>query len=121
MSSSEYDNNFDGKPDEWGTYSNDGTDTFQKDTDFNGIPDEFYTYKYQIIQQTEMKPNGSKFPTEKEIFKNGVLTEILRGGDSDGNFKEDIKYDPFFNPIPIGFNPVNTSIPTTFQLLTPSK
>jgi hypothetical protein len=40
----------------------------EKDTDFNGVPDEFCTYKYHIIQQEEMKPNGSKFATEREIF-----------------------------------------------------
>jgi hypothetical protein len=105
---SEYDNNFDGKPDEWWTFSDGGTDTLQKDTDFNGIPDEFCTYKNQLIQQLDIKPNGSKFTTTREIFNNGVLTEILRGGDSNGNFKEDVKYDPFFNPI-------STNIPTAFQ------
>jgi hypothetical protein len=110
---SEYDNNFDGKPDEWWTYSDGGTDILQKDTDFNGIPDVFCTYKYQIIQQLDIKPNGSKFVTEREIFKNGVLTEILRGGDSNGNFKEDVRYDPFFNPI-------STNIPAAFQLSSPS-
>jgi hypothetical protein len=106
---SDYDNNFDGKADEWWTFSDDGTDTLQRDTDFNGIPDEFCTYKYNIIQQEYMKPNGSKFVTERALFKNGVLTEILRGGDSNGNFKEDVRYDPFDNPI-------STNIPTVFQL-----
>jgi hypothetical protein len=96
---SDYDNNFDGKADEWWTFSDDGRDTLQRDTDFNGIPDEFCTYKYRVIQETDMKPNGSKFITQREMFKNGVLTEILRGGDSNGNFKEDVRYDPFFNPI----------------------
>ncbi|MGH7975056.1 MAG: hypothetical protein ACREDS_04620 [Limisphaerales bacterium] len=118
---SEYDNNFDGKPDYWWTFSDDGTDTSKRDADFNGIPDEFCIYKNRMLQQLDIKPNGSKFTTVREIFKNGVLTEILRGGDSKGHFKEDVKYDPFFNPIPIGFNPVGTNIPTTFQLLTPSK
>jgi hypothetical protein len=98
---SELDNNFDGKPDEWWTYSDDGTDTLQKDTDFNGIPDEFITYKHQITQQVDIKPNGSKFTTTREIYQNGVLTEIWRGGDSNGNFKEVVRYDPFFNPISI--------------------
>ncbi|MGD0348969.1 MAG: hypothetical protein ABSB84_01445 [Verrucomicrobiota bacterium] len=110
---SEYDNNFDGKPDEWWTLSDDGADTLQKDTDFNGIPDEFCTYKHQIIQQLDIKPNGSKFSTMREIFQNGVLTELWRGGDSNGNFKEVVRYDPFFNPI-------STNVPTTFQLLLPS-
>jgi hypothetical protein len=95
----DYDNNFDGKADEWWTFSDDGIDTLKKDTDFNGIPDEFCTYKYGIIQYEEMKPNGSKFATEREFYKNGVLTEIWRGGDSNGNFKEQVQYDPFFNPI----------------------
>jgi hypothetical protein len=38
-----------------------------------------------------------------------VVTEILRGGDSNGNFKEDVRYDEFFNPI-------STNNSTTFQL-----
>lgn len=110
---SDYDNNFDGKADEWWVFSDDGRDTLQKDTDFNGIPDQFCTYKYRIIQYEEMKPNGSKFATEREYYKNGVLTEIWRGGDSNGNFKEVVRYDPFFNPI-------STNVPDAFKLLTPS-
>jgi len=121
MINSEFDNNFDGKPDEWWTYSRNGTDTLQKDNDFNGIPDEFCVYKNRIIQQMDMKPNGSKFTTTREIFQNGVLTEILRGGDSNGNFKEEVHYDPFFNPIPINFTPISSNAPTAFQLLSPSK
>jgi hypothetical protein len=120
-SSAEYDNNFDGKADEWWTFSDDGTDTLQKDNDFNGIPDEFCVYKNRIIQRMDMRPNGSKFTTTREIFKNGVLTEILRGGDSNGHFKEDVHYDPFFNPIPINFTPISTNAPIAFQLLSPSK
>ncbi|MGA2240815.1 MAG: hypothetical protein ABSH11_02100 [Verrucomicrobiota bacterium] len=96
---SEYDNNFDGKPDDFWAFLNDGTDTSQRDTDFNGTPDWFCTYKNDIIQQADMRPNGSKFTTTREIFHNGVLTEIWRGGDSNGNFKEVVRYDPFFNPI----------------------
>ena len=109
----EYDNNFDGKPDEWWTFSDDGTDTLQSDTDFNGIPDESYTYKHHVIQQLAIKPNGSKFVSLREVFQNGVLIEIWRGGDSHGNFKEVVRYDPFFNPIA-------TNTPAEFQLLFPS-
>ncbi len=109
---SELDNNFDGKPDEWWTFHDDGTDVLERDTDFNGIPDEVCTYNYGVIQQGDMKPNGSKFSIEREIFKNGVLTEIWRGGDSNGHFKEVVQYDPFFNPIS-----TNTAI--AFQLLSP--
>jgi hypothetical protein len=108
----EYDNNFDGKADEFWTFSDDGTDTVQSDTDFNGIPDEFSTYKHEMPQQVDFRPNGSKFTTTREIFQNGVLTEIWRGGDSDGHFKEVVRYDPFFNP-------VSTNISTEFKLLTP--
>jgi hypothetical protein len=95
----EYDNNFDGKPDEFWTLRPDGADTMEKDTDFNGVPDMFCTYKYRILQTLEMRPNGSKFATEREYYKNEVLTEIWRGGDSNGNFREVIKFDPFLNPI----------------------
>ncbi len=109
---SELDNNFDGKPDEWWTFHDDGTDVLERDTDFNGIPDNICTYKYGVTQQEDMKPNGSKFSTEREIFKNGVLTEIWRGGDSNGHFKEVVQYDPCFNPIS-----TNTAI--AFQLLSP--
>ncbi len=101
---SESDNNFDGNPDEWWAFSDGGTDTVQIDTDFNGIPDLFCTYKNQIIQHSEMKPNGSKFITERDVFKNGVLTENWRGGDSNGIFKEVVKYDPFFEPISTNVN-----------------
>lgn len=110
---SEYDNNFDGKPDEWWTFSDDGTDTMQRDTDFNGVPDEFCTYKHRIIQQVDFKPNGSKFVTLHKVFQNGVLTEEWRGGDSNGNFKEVVRYDSFLNPI-------STNTPAEFQLLFPS-
>ena len=110
---SELDNNFDGKPDETWTYSNGDLVSMEKDTDFNGIPDEFCTYKYHVPQQLDIKPNGSKFATQHEVFQNGVLTEILRGGDSNGNFKEVVRYDPFFNPI-------STNNSTAFQLLSPS-
>jgi hypothetical protein len=115
---SEYDNNFDGKADVFWTFSDHGTDTLQVDTDFNGIPDEFCTYKYGIIQQDDMRPNCSKFSTVREIFQNGVLTEIDRGGDSNGNFKEKVRYDPFNNPI--SANPINTNITGPFQLLSPA-
>lgn len=114
---SEYDNNFDGKPDETWTFSNGCPVTLEQDTDFNGIPDEFCTYKNGVIQQADWRPNGSKFTTTREIFQNGVLTEIWRGGDSNGNFKEDVRYDPFFNPISINANSAMTNTATTFQLL----
>lgn len=98
------DNNFDGKPDEWWTFSNGETATMEKDTDFNGTPDLFCIYSNDMLQQADFKPNGSKFVTMREIYKNGVLTEILRGGDSNGIFKEDVLYDPFFNPISTNAN-----------------
>ena len=109
---SEYDNNFDGKPDETWRFSNGVLVSMEKDADFNGTSDWFCTYKNDIIQQADIRPNGSKFTTTREIFQNGVLTEIWRGGDSNGNFKEVVRYDPFFNPI-------STNIPTAFQLLSP--
>jgi hypothetical protein len=87
--------------------------SLENDTDFNGIADEFYTYKYHVPQQLDIKPNGSKFTTLREVFQNGVLTEIWRGGDSNGNFKEVVRYDPFFNP-------VSTNSPAALKLLPPS-
>jgi hypothetical protein len=117
---SEYDNNFDGKPDKFVTYSNGSTATLEQDTDFNGIPDEFYIFKHGVLQREDIRPNGSKFTTTREIFQNGVLVEILRGGDSNGNFKEDVRYDPFFNPISINANSAVTNTATTFQLLSPT-
>jgi hypothetical protein len=96
---SEDDNNFDGKPDETWTYSNDTLVKMEKDTDFNGTPDMFCTYKYEVIQQVDIRPNGAKFATVRELFKNGVLVEVLRGGDAGGNFKVAVRYDPFSNPI----------------------
>lgn len=109
----EYDNNFDGKPDMFVTYSNGCTATAELDTDFSGIPDEFYIYKYSVLQQLDIRPNGSKFTMTREIFQNGVLTEIWRGGDGNGIFKEVVRYDPFFNPI-------STNPATAFQLFSPS-
>lgn len=96
---SEYDHNFDGKPDMFVTYTNDFIAAYEVDTDFNGIPDEFYICKYGVVQQEDIRPNGAKFAITRGFFKDGVLTEIWRGGDSNGNFKEIIKYDAFFNPI----------------------
>jgi hypothetical protein len=95
----EEDNNFDGRPDEFWSYSNSALVAMEKDSDFNGVSDEFYTYKFRIPQQLDIKPNGSKFTTVREFFSNGVLTEVWRGGDSNGNFKEKVSYDPFLNPL----------------------
>ena len=114
----EYDDNFDGKPDVFYMYSNRALVSVERDTDFNGTPDEFCTYKNDLLQQVDIKPNGSKFSTVREIFQNGVLSEIWRGGDSNGNFKEKVRYDPFFNPITT--EPVNTNIPIPFKLLSPA-
>lgn len=99
----EEDNNFDGKPDELWRYSNNALVAMEKDTDFNGVPDEFYTYKFRIPLQLDVKPNGSKFTTVREFLSYGVATEVWRGGDSNGNFKEKVSYDPFFNPIHTNF------------------
>jgi hypothetical protein len=96
---SERDNNFDGKPDEFWRYSNNDLVAMDKDNDFNGVLDEFCIYKFHIPLQLDIKPNGSKFTTLREFFSNGVLTEVWSGGDSNGNFKEKVSYDPFFNPI----------------------
>ena len=96
---SEDDNNFDGKPDETWTYSNGTLEKMEKDTDFNGTPDLFCTYKYGVLQHVDIMPNGTKFATVRELFQNGVLVEVLRGGDAGGHFKEAVQYDPFFNPI----------------------
>ena len=93
------DNNFDGKPDETWTYSNGTLVKMEKDTDFNGTPDMFCTYKNGLLQQVDIMPNGAKFATVRELFQNGVLVEILRGGDAGGNFNEAVRYDAFFNPI----------------------
>jgi hypothetical protein len=120
VSRSEYDNNFDGKPDETWVYSNDTLVSMQKDTDFNGTPDVYCTYKYGIIQQADIRPNGSKFAITRELFQNGVLTDILRGGDRDGNFKEDEHYDPFLNRVPANFNSISTNAPKALQFLFPT-
>ena len=95
----EEDDNFDGKPDLFWAYSNGELISSQADMDYNGTPDAFCTYSNHITQQLEMKPNGATFATLREIFKNGVVTEIWRGGDSNGHFQEVVRYDPFFNPI----------------------
>ncbi|MEI8291788.1 MAG: hypothetical protein WCH99_20155 [Verrucomicrobiota bacterium] len=107
---SEYNNDFGGKPNEWWTFSENGKDTSQIDTDFNGIPDEFWTYKNRIAQEMEIRPNGSKFAITKEKFSNGVLTEIWRGGDSNGKFKEVVRFDPFFNPISTNPFPLQSAL-----------
>ena len=99
VSKVEEDNNFDGKPDETWTYSNGEISAIEKDLDFNGVPDEFGTYKFHLPLQEDIRPNGSRFTATRIFFSNGVATEIWRGGDSNGNFREKIAYDPFFNPI----------------------
>ena len=107
---SQNNNDFGSKPNQWWTFSDDGTDTLQSDTDYNGVPDEFCIFKNQITQELEIRPNGSKFAITKERFSNGVLTEIWRGGDSNGKFKEVIKYDPFFNPISTNSFPLQSPL-----------
>ncbi len=112
MAKVEYDNNFDGKADEFVIYSNASPVTAEVDTDFNGVPDVFCTYTNGIIQQIDVRPNGSKITTTREIIKNGVVTEVWRGGDSNGFFNVVEKYDPFFNLI-------GTKNPEGFRLLSP--
>ena len=68
-----------------------------------------------------MSSKLTRLTSLEPIFNSGVLTEILRGGDSNGNFKESMHYDPFFNPIPINFGPISSNAPIAFQLLSPSK
>ncbi|HKI68737.1 MAG TPA: hypothetical protein VKA67_04055 [Verrucomicrobiae bacterium] len=99
ITESEYDNNFDGIPDETWTFSNDVLVRMEKDTDFNGKPDEFCTYKYRVIQQVDFRPNGSNFITQRWIYHNGVLAEILKGDEGNGKFRESVQYDSFFNPL----------------------
>jgi len=118
-----YDENYDGKPDEWVIYSNSSPVSSERDTDFNGIPDVFSSYSNGIIKQVDYRPNGQKFTTTREIYKNGVLTEIWRGGDSHGFFNEVEKYDPFFNEVEkkyLYLNPASTNETTPFQLLSPT-
>jgi hypothetical protein len=86
--------------DEIWKYSNNAFVSMEKDNDFNGVMDEFVTYKFSIPQQVDFKPNGSTFTTVREFLSNGIVTEIWSGGDSNGNFKEKVTYDPFFNPGP---------------------
>jgi len=105
------DNNFDGKPDETWFYANGEAVRMQKDRDFNGIDDEFCTYSNHVIQTAEMRPNGSKFATQREIFENGVMIECWYGGDSNGDFKQIVHYDAFWNPI--------STNPAPVRLLTP--
>ena len=118
----EYDENFDGKRDLFVTYSNSLVVSTEQDTDFNGVPDVFCSYKNGVLQQVDFRPNGLKFTITREIFTNGVLTEIWRGGDSHGFFNEVVKCDPFFNEVerrhPYS-NPISANIPAPFQLLTP--
>lgn len=95
----ETDNNFDGKVDEWITYTNGCAATLAKDQDFNGIPDEFFTYNSGVLEKMEIRPNNSKFPTQRWICKDGIVSEVQRGGDSNGNFREIVRYDAFFEPI----------------------
>lgn len=111
LSRAESDNNFDGKMDEFWSYADGKLVSAKKDTDFNGTPDEFSIYSNSIIQQVDMKPNGSSYSELRDFYKNGVLTEEWRGGDSNGNFKTIVRYDPFMEP-------VSTNM---FHLLTPNE
>ena len=95
----EYDDNFDGQSDVTYRYKDRQLVSVERDSDFNGVPDEFCSYQHGILQEVDIRPNGSKFSITREFFSNAVLTEIQRGGDSHGNFKETVKYDAFFNPI----------------------
>jgi hypothetical protein len=93
----DYDDNFDGKPDIWWTFSNGVPVACEQDTDFNGIPDEFCTFSNGVVQQMEVRPNNQSSASQRWIYHNGIMSEIWRGGDSNGVFKEIVRYDPFFN------------------------
>jgi hypothetical protein len=47
----------------------------------------------------DIRPNGAKFATKRELYQNGVLVEVLENSDGKGNFKEAVRYDPFLNPV----------------------
>jgi antitoxin component YwqK of YwqJK toxin-antitoxin module len=118
----ELDENFDGEPDLFATYSNGVVASTEQDADFNGVPDIFYSYKNGVLQRVDFRPNGSKFTTTREIFTNGVLIEIRRGGNSLGFFNEVEKYDSFFNLLEIKHpysSPPRTDASTPFELVTP--
>jgi hypothetical protein len=117
-----YDENHDGKADLWVTYSNSSPASEEQDVDYNGIPDIFTTYSNGQIQQLDVRPNGLKFAITREIFKHGLLTEIWRGGDSQGNFNTFEKYDLFLNEVESTHHyptPPNTNVSGPFELLTP--
>jgi hypothetical protein len=100
---SKADNNFDGIPDVTWRYTKGIITSMEMDTDFNGIPDAFFTYKNDLVQQVDIKPNGTNVITLREVFRNGVLTEIWRDTNRDGQFDEIVQYDPFFEPVKTNF------------------
>ena len=95
----EADDNFDGKPDNFWTFSHGTVVTSSHDTDFNGIIDETCFFRYGVQQRCEFHPNGSKLMVKKQIFKHGVLQEELVDKDEDGIFDKRIVYDFIGNPV----------------------
>ena len=95
----EADDNFDGKTDNFWTFSHGTVVNSSHDTDFNGIIDETCFYHYGVQQRCELRPNGSKFMVKKQIFKHGVLQEEFVDKNRDGTFDERIIYDFIGNPV----------------------
>jgi hypothetical protein len=96
---SKADNNFDGIPDVTWRYTKGIITAMEMDTDFNGISDAFFTYKNELVQQVDIKPNGTNVVTVREFLKNGVIVEVWRDTNRDGQFDEIVQYDPFFEPV----------------------
>jgi Putative prokaryotic signal transducing protein len=98
-SSTAFDDNFDGKPDKWIICKGRWSWVERIDTDFDGTPDVTIYVVNDMFQREDWHPKGSKIIERREVYKNGLLKEILTDTNHDGVFNLKTTYDPYKRPI----------------------
>jgi hypothetical protein len=93
------DRNCDGKADAWWEYKNNLLLLGKADNDFNGKPDVTYYFENGVLSIAVFQPNEAKIINKKQIFRDGVLREEWIDKDLDGKFDERIIFDLLENPV----------------------
>jgi hypothetical protein len=93
------DRNFDGKADTWWEYKHNLLLLGKADNDFNGKPDVTYYFENGVLSIAVFQPNEAKIINKKTIFRDGVLREEWIDKDLNGKFDERIIFDLLENPV----------------------
>lgn len=96
---SQTDDNFDGRIDGVWTYTNGVLIHCKLDSDFNGITDLTEFFKNELVKEAVWRPNGSTVVSLRQFFRHGVLLEEWRDTNTDGHFDLTNSFDAFQNRI----------------------